>query len=79
MPGFGGACVGAVWSAVGLTPGKAKHFQMLNVYPSLHLCDCPGRAVVRLSWPSPNFGEKSPFLLTDEHHRCAEAPVLIPN
>ena len=33
---------GAKKTAVAATPGKTKHFQTLNMTPSLTLCDCPG-------------------------------------
>jgi hypothetical protein len=36
------AIFGAKKTAVAPTPGKTKHFQTLNVSPTLCLCDCPG-------------------------------------
>lgn len=36
------ALFGSKKTAVAPTPGKTKHFQTLNVTPSLCLCDCPG-------------------------------------
>lgn len=36
------ALFGAKKTAVAPTPGKTKHFQTLNVSPSMCLCDCPG-------------------------------------
>lgn len=28
--------------AVGITPGKTKHFQTMNLTDNITLCDCPG-------------------------------------
>ena len=36
------ALFGSKKTAVAATPGKTKHFQTLNVAPTLCLCDCPG-------------------------------------
>ena len=36
------ALFGSKKTAVAATPGKTKHFQTLNVTPTLTLCDCPG-------------------------------------
>lgn len=36
------ALFGAKKTAVAPTPGKTKHFQTLNVSPTMCLCDCPG-------------------------------------
>lgn len=38
------AIFGAKKTAVAPTPGKTKHFQTLNVSPTICLCDCPGEA-----------------------------------
>lgn len=37
------AIFGAKKTAVAPTPGKTKHFQTLNVSPTICLCDCPGK------------------------------------
>jgi hypothetical protein len=37
------AIFGSKKTAVAPTPGKTKHFQTLNVTPTVCLCDCPGR------------------------------------
>jgi hypothetical protein len=39
------AIFGSKKTAVAPTPGKTKHFQTLNVSPTICLCDCPGRAL----------------------------------
>jgi GTPase SAR1 family protein len=44
------AIFGAKKTAVAPTPGKTKHFQTLNVSPTLCLCDCPGAVVVPCIW-----------------------------
>jgi GTP-binding protein EngB required for normal cell division len=36
------AIFGSKKTAVAPTPGKTKHFQTLNVSPTICLCDCPG-------------------------------------
>jgi ribosome biogenesis GTPase A len=36
------AIFGSKKTAVAPTPGKTKHFQTLNVTPTVCLCDCPG-------------------------------------
>jgi len=36
------AIFGSKKTAVAATPGKTKHFQTLNVSPTVCLCDCPG-------------------------------------
>ena len=43
------AIFGAKKTAVAPTPGKTKHFQTLNVSPSLCLCDCPGLVLPRFA------------------------------
>ncbi|WIA13595.1 hypothetical protein OEZ85_007161 [Tetradesmus obliquus] len=43
------AIFGAKKTAVAPTPGKTKHFQTLNVSPTLCLCDCPGLVFPRFA------------------------------
>lgn len=43
------AIFGAKKTAVAPTPGKTKHFQTLNVSPTLCLCDCPGLVLPRFA------------------------------
>lgn len=40
---------GSKKTAVAPTPGKTKHFQTLNVSPTLCLCDCPGLVFPRFA------------------------------
>ncbi len=43
------AIFGSKKTAVAPTPGKTKHFQTLNVSPTMCLCDCPGLVLPRFA------------------------------
>jgi ribosome biogenesis GTPase A len=54
------AIFGAKKTAVAPTPGKTKHFQTLNVSPTVCLCDCPGKG------PGDNCRPANSFFLSND-------------
>lgn len=56
------AIFGSKKTAVAPTPGKTKHFQTLNVTPTVCLCDCPGKAMWAWNMMGPASAACRPWL-----------------